>query len=65
MVTHHPMDGHSSSKIYQKELYYKLRIWHLDLTHKIKTQVTTAMDGSHHSQDGHASSKIYQTEVYY
>ena len=26
MVTHHTMDGHLSSKIYQKELYYKLGI---------------------------------------
>ena len=38
MVTNHTMESHSSSKIYQKELYYKLGIWHLNLTHKIKTR---------------------------
>ena len=26
------------TKIYQKEVYYGLEIWHLDLTHKIKTR---------------------------
>ena len=40
MVNHHPKDGHPPSKIeiYQKEEYYKLEIWHLDLTHKIETR---------------------------
>ena len=37
MVTHHSKDGHPPSKIYQKEEYYRLEIWQLDLTHKIKT----------------------------
>ena len=36
-VTHHPKDGHPPSKIYQKDVYTRLGIWHLDLTHKIKT----------------------------
>ena len=36
MVTHHPEDGHPPSKIFQKEVYYRLGIWHLDSTHKIK-----------------------------
>ena len=26
------------TKIYQKEVYYGLEIWHRDLTHKIKTR---------------------------
>ena len=44
MVTHHPKDGHPPFKIYQKDLYYRLEIWHLDLTHKIKTMLS-AIDG--------------------
>ena len=35
-VSHHPKDGHPLSKIYRKEVYNRLGIWHLDLTHKIK-----------------------------
>ena len=31
MVTHHAKDGHQPSKIYQKEEYYRLEIWHPDL----------------------------------
>ena len=38
MVTHQSKDGHLPSKIYQKEEYYGLGIWHLDLIHKIKTR---------------------------
>ena len=53
MVTHHNIDGPSFSKIYQKELYYKLGIWHLNLTHKNKTSWMV----SHHHQDGHPPSK--------
>ena len=55
MVTlpHHPMDGHSPSKIYQKELYYKLQIWHLDLTHKSKTRWQLLWMVSYHHQDGY------------
>ena len=44
MVTHHPKDGHPPFKIYQKDLYYRLEIWHLDLTHKIETMLS-AIDG--------------------
>ena len=29
VVTHHPKDGHSPSKIYQMEVYYRLGIWQL------------------------------------
>ena len=39
------MDGQPPSlgwsfiiEIHQKEVYYRLEIWHLDLTHKIKTR---------------------------
>ena len=46
MVNHHPKDGHPPSKIkiYQKEEQYRHEIWHLGLTHKIKTRLST-MDG--------------------
>ena len=42
MVTHHPKDGHPPFKIYQKEVYYRLEIWNLALTHKIKTRCSAA-----------------------
>ena len=53
MVTHYSKDGHPPSKIYQKEEYYRLEIWHPDL--------------NHNPLDGHQPSKIriYQNEVYY
>ena len=51
MVTHHPNDSHPPFKIYQKEVYYRLRIWHLGLTHKIK--IGWSADGQPHLQDGH------------
>ena len=41
VVTHHPKGGHPPSKIYQKELCYRLEIWYLDITHKIKTLTLT------------------------
>ena len=44
LVTLHPKGGHTLSKIYQKELCYKLEILHLDLTQKIMTR-WTVMDG--------------------
>ena len=44
MVTHHHEDGHPPSEIYQKEFYYRLEIWHLDLTHKIKTRLSAIDD---------------------
>ena len=37
MVTNHPKDGHPPSQIYQREVYYRLGIWHINITHKIKT----------------------------
>ena len=51
MVTHHPKDGHSPSKIkiYQNEAYYRLGIWHLDLIPNTKM----AWMVSHYPQDGH------------
>ena len=38
MVTHHPKEGNPPYKFYEKEVYYGLGFWHLDLTHKIKTR---------------------------
>ena len=35
------MVGHPPSKIYPMEEYYRLEIWNLDLTHKIKTRGST------------------------
>ena len=63
MVTHHPKDGHPPFKIYQKEVYYRLEIWHLALTHKIKPGALQMV--SPHIQDGHQPYKIYQKDVYY
>ena len=37
MVTHHPKDGHPPSKIYQKEVFYRLTILHIYITYTIKT----------------------------
>ena len=71
MVTHHSKDGHPPSKIYQKEEYYRLEIWHQDLTQKIRTRWST-MDSqpqspgwsrtiprmvTHHPKDGHPPSQ--------
>ena len=67
----YPQDGHPPSKIYQKEEYYRLDIWHLDLPHKIKKchgwSATIPRMVQHHPMDGHPTSKIkiYQNEVYY
>ena len=36
MVIHPPEDGNQPSKINQKELFYRLGIWQLDLIHRIK-----------------------------
>ena len=57
MVTRHPKDGHPPSKTYQKEVYYRLEIWHMDLTHKIKTRLKLLWMVSHHQQDGLLPSK--------
>ena len=50
MVTHQPKDGHPPEGsmlqtqnldppvTYQKDVYYRLGIWKLDLTHKIRTK---------------------------
>ena len=72
MVTYHPNDSHPPFKIYQKEVYYRLKIWHLGLTHKIK--IGWSADGQPYLQDGHGHPpskgwspkiQIYQKEVYY
>ena len=61
MVSPHPKDDHPPSqgwsttiKIKQKELYYRLGIWYLDLYPKIKTIIQSMV--SHLSLDGHPSS---------
>ena len=61
MVTHHPKDGHPPFKIYQKEVYYRLEIWHLDLTHKIKKGEVRMV--SHHLKDGYPPSKGWSTTI--
>ena len=47
MVSHHPQDGHPPFQGWSPTiqnlpegsvLHYRLRLWHLDLTHKIKTR---------------------------
>jgi len=72
MVSHFPHDGHppsmdghghSPSKIYQKELFYKLGIWHLDLTHKIKTRWQMIWMVSHHHHDGHPPFKGWLSTI--
>ena len=61
------MDGHPPYKIYQKEVYYRCGIWHLDLTHKIKTgniyqrwSATILWMVRNHPKDGFPPYKIYQ-----
>ena len=60
MVTHHPNDSHPPFKIYQKEVYYKLKIWHLGLTQKLKlvevqmvSPISRMTMVTHHPKDGH------------
>ena len=71
MVTNHSKDGHQPSKIYQKDEFYKLAIWHLDITHKINTRSSVVWSAtiprmdSHHPMEGHPQSKIRQKEVFY
>ena len=56
MVGHHPKDAHPPSKIFQWEVYFRLGIWHLDLTHKIKVNEVEWIV-SHRPQNGHPLSK--------
>ena len=39
MVTNHPKEDPQPSKIYQKVVYYRIEIWHIDLTHNTKTRL--------------------------
>ena len=55
MVSHNPQDGHPPFKIYKKEVYYRLEIWHLNFTYKIKTRWSA--DGQLHHKDGYPPSK--------
>ena len=41
------------TKIYHKEVYYRLEIWHVDLTHKIKTSPTIPGMVTHHPKVVH------------
>ena len=56
MVTHHLKDGQPPFKIYQKEVYYRIEIWHMDLTHKNKKTGEVQMV-SPHLRDGHPTSQ--------
>jgi len=51
MVSHQSKGAHPLSKIYQKELCYQLKIWHLDFTQKKRPGEVGMI--SHHIQDGH------------
>ena len=56
---------------HQKEVYYRLRIWHLDLTHKTKTRPDDNLYGwsptiprmvTHHPKDGHPTGRKDTTD---
>ena len=61
--------------IFAPEGSFRLWIWHLDITHKMKTgcqlpwmisyQVTITSMVPHHPKDGHSPSKICQKKMYY
>ena len=62
----------TTTKIYQKEVYYRHKIWHWDLFTKNQNQVqfhgwsaTIPRMVAHHSKDGHPTSKIFQKEELY
>ena len=66
MVTHHLHDCHPPSKIYKKDVYYRFRIWYLELAYKIKhghppflgwSLIITRMV-THYPKYSHPSSKI-------
>ena len=38
------------------EVYYRLEIWYIDLTHKIKTSATISGIVTHYPKDGHPPS---------
>ena len=42
---------------HQKEVYYRLGIKHLDLTHKSKTRRQLSLIFTYHPQDGHTPTK--------
>ena len=62
-------NGHLSSRVWsptnlrmvthQKEVYYRLGIWHLDLTHKTMTRWQLPWMVTYHPLDGHPPSKIW------
>ena len=70
MASHYPQDGHPPSHGWSltiqnlpETLYYKLGIWLLDLTHKIKTRWQLLWMVSHHHQDGHPPPKGWLSTI--
>ena len=51
------------TKIYQKEVYFRLGIWHLLLIFKIKTRWQLPGMVSHHHQDGHPPSQGWTSTI--
>ena len=49
----HNNKKNSPTKIYHKEVHYRLEIWHIDSTHKIKTLATIPRMVTHHPKDSH------------
>ena len=45
------------TKIYQNEVYYRLGIWNINFSHKIKTSTTIPRMVTHHPKDGHLPSQ--------
>ena len=64
MVTNHSKDGHQPSKIYHKEVFYRL-LQNQDLVNCHGWSATIPMMVTHHPKDGHPQAKIYQKEEYY
>ena len=50
------------TKIYQNEVYYRLGIWNIDLTHKIKTSPSIPGLVTHHPKDSHPSNSTVQSK---
>ena len=46
------------TKIYQKEVYFRLGIWNIDLTHKIMTSPTIPGMVTHHPKVGYPPSQV-------
>ena len=67
------MDGHLSSLgglptiqrmvTHQRKVYYILRIWHLDLTHKTNNRGQLSWMFTDHSQDDNPPSKLWSLTI--